>query len=67
MTLGFLPHNFNPARIFMGDSGAMLLGLLLSAAAITLTGQIDVNAITGSQTTTLLPLLIPSIGAIIGL
>ncbi|HXZ74212.1 MAG TPA: MraY family glycosyltransferase, partial [Streptosporangiaceae bacterium] len=26
--LGFLPHNFNPARIFMGDSGSMLLGLL---------------------------------------
>lgn len=57
--LGFLPHNFHPARIFMGDSGAMLLGLLLSAAAITLTGQIDINAITGSETTTLLPLLLP--------
>ena len=57
--IGFFPHNYHPARIFMGDSGAMLLGLLLSAAAITLTGQIDVNAITGSQTTTLLPLLIP--------
>ena len=57
--LGFLPHNYHPARIFMGDSGAMLLGLLLSAAAITLTGQIDINAITGSKTTTLLPLLLP--------
>ena len=57
--LGFLPHNFHPARIFMGDSGAMLLGLLLSAAAITLSGQIDINAITGSETTTLLPLLLP--------
>ena len=29
--LGFLPHNFNPARIFMGDSGSMLIGLLLAA------------------------------------
>jgi UDP-GlcNAc:undecaprenyl-phosphate/decaprenyl-phosphate GlcNAc-1-phosphate transferase len=56
---GFLPHNYHPARIFMGDSGAMFLGLLLSSAAITLTGQIDINAITGSPTTTLLPLLLP--------
>ncbi|WP_420110699.1 MraY family glycosyltransferase [Pseudactinotalea sp.] len=39
--LGFLPHNFFPARIFMGDSGAMFLGLTMSAASIYLTGQID--------------------------
>lgn len=39
--LGFLPHNFHPARIFMGDSGAMFLGLTMSAAAILVTGQID--------------------------
>jgi UDP-GlcNAc:undecaprenyl-phosphate GlcNAc-1-phosphate transferase len=39
--VGFLPHNFNPARIFMGDSGSMLLGLMLSASAITLTGQFN--------------------------
>ena len=37
--VGFLPHNFNPARVFMGDSGSMLIGLVLSASAITLTGQ----------------------------
>src|SRR4029078_3400603 len=37
--VGFLPHNFNPARLFMGDSGSMLIGLVLSASAITLTGQ----------------------------
>jgi UDP-GlcNAc:undecaprenyl-phosphate GlcNAc-1-phosphate transferase len=36
---GFLPHNFSPARLFMGDSGSMLIGLVLSASAITLTGQ----------------------------
>src|SRR4051812_24189931 len=36
---GFLPHNINPARLFMGDSGTMLIGLVLSASAITLTGQ----------------------------
>ena len=32
--LGFLVFNFNPASIFMGDTGAMLLGLLLAAAGI---------------------------------
>jgi UDP-GlcNAc:undecaprenyl-phosphate GlcNAc-1-phosphate transferase len=60
MCLGFLSQNFHPARIFMGDSGAMLLGLLLAASAITLTGQIDVNAISGSASkSALLPLLLP--------
>ena len=39
--LGFLPHNFFPARMFMGDSGAMLLGLLLATSTISLTGQLD--------------------------
>jgi len=58
--VGFLPHNYHPARIFMGDSGAMFLGLILSAAAITLTGQIDVNAITSQRSNSaLLPLLLP--------
>ena len=38
--IGFLPHNFNPARLFMGDSGSMLIGLVLSASAITLTGPV---------------------------
>ena len=58
--IGFLPHNYHPARIFMGDSGAMFLGLLLSAAAITLTGQIDLNAITNQgSSSALLPLLLP--------
>ncbi|MFY9612158.1 MAG: MraY family glycosyltransferase [Tissierellaceae bacterium] len=32
--LGFLPYNFNPARIFMGDTGALLLGFLLAAISI---------------------------------
>ncbi len=35
---GFLPYNFNPASIFMGDTGAQLLGFLL--AAISLEGTI---------------------------
>lgn len=39
--VGFLPHNFHPARLFMGDSGALLLGLLLSGATISFTGDYD--------------------------
>lgn len=46
--LGFLPHNFHPARIFMGDSGAMLIGLSMAAAAILVTGQL--NSLVTSQT-----------------
>jgi len=60
LCLGFLPHNFHPAQIFMGDSGAMFLGLLISASAITLTGQIDPNAISEAKLgPTLLPLFLP--------
>ena len=32
MCVGFLPFNFNPARIFMGDCGALLLGVLMAAS-----------------------------------
>ena len=39
--LGFLPHNFSPARIFMGDSGAMLIGLMLAAASTSASGRIS--------------------------
>jgi len=58
--IGFLPHNYFPAKIFMGDSGSMFLGLLLAASAITLTGQVDANAISAENSgPTLLPLLLP--------
>jgi UDP-GlcNAc:undecaprenyl-phosphate/decaprenyl-phosphate GlcNAc-1-phosphate transferase len=40
--VGFLPHNFNPARIFMGDSGSMLIGVLLAAATTSASGKIPV-------------------------
>jgi UDP-GlcNAc:undecaprenyl-phosphate GlcNAc-1-phosphate transferase len=36
---GFLPYNFHPARIFMGDSGSMQLGILLAAATISGVGR----------------------------
>lgn len=37
--LGFLPFNFHPARIFMGDAGALLLGLLMSASTMVIGGR----------------------------
>ncbi len=64
--LGFLPHNFYPARMFMGDSGALLIGFMLSCSAITLTGQYSVSAIDqgifgadASLLPALLPLILP--------
>jgi len=42
--LGFLPHNFHPAKIFMGDSGSMMVGLMLAAASTTAAGPISQNA-----------------------
>ena len=55
--LGFLPHNFSPARIFMGDSGSMLVGLMLSAAAVSATGQADPQSFDSAAN--LLPLALP--------
>jgi len=40
---GFLPHNFEPSRIFMGDSGSMLIGLLLAAASTSASGKINMS------------------------
>ncbi|MFJ5263908.1 MraY family glycosyltransferase [Streptomyces sp. NPDC088387] len=69
MCLGFLPHNMHPARIFMGDSGSMLIGLVLAAGAISVTGQVDpdvMNLFSGSERNTVhqtvpvyIPLLLP--------
>ena len=56
--LGFLPHNFSPARIFMGDSGAMLIGLLLAAAATSASGRVAMNAYGPADVFTLLSPLI---------
>lgn len=59
--LGFLPHNFQPARIFLGDSGAMLIGLMLAAAAVSATGKADPQTLSGVSTVLplTLPLLVP--------
>lgn len=58
--LGFLPHNYHPARLFMGDSGALLLGLLLAATTISTTGAVNPTQVSANPVAaTILPLLIP--------
>lgn len=59
--VGFLPHNFNPARIFMGDSGALLLGLLLAVSTSVVGGRADPSSqlIAGQAYFFLAPLFIP--------
>ena len=54
---GFLPYNFFPARIFMGDSGSMLVGLMLSAAATTATTNADTQGF--AKPVDSLPLFLP--------
>lgn len=59
MCVGFLPHNFNPAKIFMGDSGSMQLGLISAAGTIIVTGQVDPGDLAGQAAPVFLPLLVP--------
>ncbi|HKY16255.1 MAG TPA: MraY family glycosyltransferase, partial [Microthrixaceae bacterium] len=56
--LGFLPWNFHPASIFMGDSGALLLGLLMASSTIAVGGQSD-DSYTGQSWFFFAPLAIP--------
>ena len=65
--LGFLPHNYHPARIFMGDTGAMLIGLLLAYAPISSLASLDPGLLTDYAAGTainrfgaILPLLLPA-------
>jgi UDP-GlcNAc:undecaprenyl-phosphate/decaprenyl-phosphate GlcNAc-1-phosphate transferase len=64
--IGFLPHNFHPARIFMGDTGAMLLGMLLAYGPISSYASLDQNILVNyshsdpvNRFPTILPLLLP--------
>jgi UDP-GlcNAc:undecaprenyl-phosphate GlcNAc-1-phosphate transferase len=64
--IGFLPHNFHPARIFMGDTGSMLLGLLLAYGPISSAESLDQNVLINyshahpvNRFPTLLPLILP--------
>lgn len=56
--MGFLPHNIHPARIFMGDSGALLLGLLMAASTMVVGGRTD-RSFSGSSFFFFAPILIP--------
>src|ERR1035441_52188 len=64
--IGFLPHNFYPARIFMGDTGAMLLGLLLaytpisSIASLNYASLVNYRGATVNRFPEVLPLLLPA-------
>jgi len=60
--LGFLPHNFNNAKIFMGDSGALFLGLLMAVSTSVVGGRADPNSqayLPGQTYFFLAPLFIP--------
>jgi UDP-GlcNAc:undecaprenyl-phosphate GlcNAc-1-phosphate transferase len=57
--LGFLPWNFHPARIFMGDTGSMLLGMLVAVATISGVGLNPSPPERGDVAVIALPLLVP--------
>ena len=60
--LGFLPHNFYPARIFMGDTGSMLLGLMLAYVPIWAINSLDFTSLNykANRFAEILPLLLPA-------
>jgi UDP-GlcNAc:undecaprenyl-phosphate GlcNAc-1-phosphate transferase len=57
--VGFLPWNFYPAKIFMGDSGSMLLGMLLSIATISGVGRNPYPPSGGDLAVIAIPILVP--------
>jgi UDP-GlcNAc:undecaprenyl-phosphate GlcNAc-1-phosphate transferase len=62
--IGFLPHNFSPARIFMGDSGAMFIGLAMAGATISASGKLDTSAYGPRSTIALLAPLIVALAVV---
>ena len=58
--VGFLLHNWHPAKLFMGDSGSMLLGYLITCASIVMTGRLDPASIHASiYLPVFMPILLP--------
>lgn len=57
VAVGFLVHNWYPARVFMGDTGSMLLGLLLGIAGVTYVGR--TAAPSSADFTGAIPLFVP--------
>jgi len=56
--VGFLPHNFHPSKIIMGDAGAMLLGLLMASSTIVVGGR-TADQFSGQTYFFFAPLIIP--------
>lgn len=57
---GFLPLNWHPAKLFMGDAGALLIGLLMATSAIAVTGQIDPASLgLGELFPAFIPIILP--------
>ncbi|MCI1832392.1 MAG: undecaprenyl/decaprenyl-phosphate alpha-N-acetylglucosaminyl 1-phosphate transferase [Bifidobacterium sp.] len=54
--VGFILHNWHPAKLFMGDSGSMLLGYLITCASIIMTGHLDPMSV---HTSVYLPVFMP--------
>ena len=58
--IGFILHNWHPAKLFMGDSGSMLLGYLITCASIVMTGRLDPASIHASvYLPVFMPILLP--------
>lgn len=58
--VGFILHNWHPAKLFMGDSGSMLLGYLLTCASIVMTGRFDPSTVgSGAYLPVFMPILLP--------
>ena len=62
--IGFLPHNFSPARIFMGDSGAMFVGLAMAGAIVSAGGKLDPSTFGPRSTIALLAPLIVALAVV---
>jgi UDP-GlcNAc:undecaprenyl-phosphate GlcNAc-1-phosphate transferase len=56
---GFLPFNWHPAKIFMGDGGALVVGMLMAVSTISVTGQIDPGIDRSQLVPAFIPLILP--------
>ncbi|MDR0950329.1 MAG: undecaprenyl/decaprenyl-phosphate alpha-N-acetylglucosaminyl 1-phosphate transferase [Candidatus Ancillula sp.] len=57
--LGFLPHNWHPAKMFMGDTGSQLLGFYMASASILITGKIDPETVNIHSVPAFMPIILP--------
>lgn len=58
-TAGFLPFNWHPAKLFMGDGGALVVGMLMAVSTISVTGQIDPGIDRSQLVPAFIPLALP--------